>query len=66
MNDKLKGLNLDPPGPEMRVALDSLRDNIDLMCEYEKLQAKQIRARYLALVKEGFSDASAIELCKKP
>ncbi len=64
MNDKLKDLNLDPPGPEMRVALDAMRKNLSMMIEFEQLRAKQTRAKYDAMIEQGFTDAQALELCK--
>jgi hypothetical protein len=65
MNDKLKDLNLDPPGPEMRVALDTLVKSLPLMKEYETIQAKVTRSKYEALIEVGFTEAQALELCKK-
>ncbi len=64
-NDKLKGLHLDPPGPELRVALDTMRENAALLKEFEVVQAEITWAKYKALTAQGFSEAAAIELCKK-
>jgi hypothetical protein len=51
-----------------RVALAQLvrdmRDNIAAHIEINQLQARVTRAKYLALVKEGFTEAQALQLCK--
>ncbi|MDD5385368.1 MAG: hypothetical protein PHG89_10875 [Gallionella sp.] len=39
-------------------------DNLPAMLEWEKIQAKQIRAKYEALCKEGFTEQQALDLCK--
>lgn len=46
-------------------ALLDLRNQIPAMTEFEQLQAKLVRAKYLALVAEGFTEQQAIELCKR-
>lgn len=65
MNNNLKGLNLNSPGPEMRAALDMLHENLEIMMEYEHLQAKLTRAKYDAMIEQGFTAEQALELCKK-
>jgi hypothetical protein len=51
-----------------RVALAQLvrdmRDNIAAHIEINQLQARITRAKYIALVKEGFTEAQALQLCK--
>jgi hypothetical protein len=51
-----------------RVALAQLvrdmRDNIAAHIEFNQLQARITRAKYLALLKEGFTEQQAITLCK--
>jgi hypothetical protein len=51
-----------------RVALAQLvrdmRDNIAAHIEINQLQARITRAKYVALVKEGFTEAQALQLCK--
>jgi hypothetical protein len=51
-----------------RVALAQLvrdmRDNIAAHIEVNQLQARITRAKYIALVKEGFTEAQALQLCK--
>jgi hypothetical protein len=41
-----------------------IRDNIAAHIEYNQLQARITRAKYIALVKEGFTEAQALQLCK--
>ncbi len=41
-----------------------LRENLPAHIEIGQLQAKIMRARYQALVAEGFNDQQALVLCK--
>lgn len=41
-----------------------MRENMPAYFEYEELQAKIKRKKYLSLVSEGFSEQQALELCK--
>lgn len=43
-----------------------LRDELPAHVEMAGMQAKLMRARYQALVREGFTEAQALELCKTP
>ncbi len=54
------------PLPEMSVeiALEQLVANMPLLVEYEKIRAKQVHARYKALLNVGFDEKQALELCK--
>jgi hypothetical protein len=45
-------------------AIRDLQSNITMLCEHQTLMAKVVRAKYDALIKAGFSDAQALELCK--
>ena len=49
---------------ESAQALKKLMDDIVLMQESFIALAKMTRAKYSALVAEGFTEAQAIELCK--
>lgn len=44
-------------------AVRTLRENMPAMLEMAQLNAQLNRAKFLALVKEGFSEAQALELC---
>lgn len=45
-------------------ALRDMREGLAWHLEYLAIQAQLTRAKYLALLKEGFTDKQAIELCK--
>jgi len=49
---------------ELAQAVKNLRDNLPAFLELAKLQAVQMRAKYLALIDAGFDAAQALELCK--
>lgn len=57
-----------PDEDKPRVALAQLvrdmRDNIAAHIEISQLQARVTRAKYVALVKEGFTEQQVLELCK--
>lgn len=45
-------------------SLRTLRANIELLIEGAELTARVTRAKYLALIAQGFTEAQALELCK--
>ena len=45
-------------------AMQSFRDGMAFSIEYAQINAKFQRAKYLALIAEGFDDRQALELCK--
>ena len=45
-------------------ALVELREDLPRLLEFMALSATMTRAKFKALVKEGFTEAQAIELCK--
>lgn len=49
---------------EFSAALSDMLQNWPMQLELIAYQAKETRARYHAYVKEGFTEAQAIELCK--
>ena len=49
---------------DMRGALEALTRNAETMIEYSILMARIRKASYDAHVKEGFTEAQALELCK--
>lgn len=49
---------------ELAQLVRRVREDIAAHIEMNQLQARITRAKYVALVKEGFSEAQALELCK--
>jgi hypothetical protein len=47
-----------------REALRELRRNLEVLMEYWQIDAQIRRCRYEALVKQGFTEAQALELTK--
>lgn len=41
----------------------NLRDNVPALLELAGINAQLMRAKYLALMKEGFTEAQALDLC---
>lgn len=54
----------DKPRVALAQLVRDMRDNIAAHIEYSQIQARITRAKYLALVKEGFTEAQALQLCK--
>ena len=65
--DHQKAENVNPDQKPVALAqmLVDMRNQIPALLEFERLQAKLLRAKFLALVAEGFSEQQALELCKK-
>jgi fatty acid/phospholipid biosynthesis enzyme len=54
------------PGPDrVRQSLDMLKASLKMNLEFEGIKAKLLKARYDALVSEGFNKEQALELCKQ-
>ena len=51
-------------GGEVTDALENLKLNLQFLIANERLQAEIKKAKYDALVLQGFTEAQAIELCK--
>lgn len=49
---------------DIRQALNDMRDCIPAHIEMQVLLAQVTRAKYNALLKEGFTEAQALELCR--
>lgn len=45
-------------------AILQIKENMPALIESFAVQAKMHRAKYEALIKEGFTESQAIELCK--
>lgn len=50
--------------PDMKALVFKFLENMPALIEHAKLDAKLKREQYLALVKEGFTEAQAIELLR--
>jgi AmiR/NasT family two-component response regulator len=65
-DDKDKIVSIDGGG-QNNPSSEAMRDmikNIDLYVEFMGTIAKMQRAKYIALIKEGFNEEEAFELCK--
>lgn len=52
------------PVDKQRAALEELKRNLPSHIEFLGIQAQMIRAKYQALIAQGFTEAQALELCK--
>lgn len=43
----------------------NLRENMPALMEFDAMQARLTRKKFLALVAEGFTEQQALELCRK-
>lgn len=50
--------------PDMKALVFNFLEHLPALIEHAKLDAKLKRAQYQALVKEGFTEAQAIELLR--
>jgi len=59
-------LTLLPPADlsDMEKALLLIKDNLEVYLEFQEYQAIITRSKYDALIKEGFNEIQALELCK--
>lgn len=48
---------------EMLASVQHLRDNMAAIREYQEVAAQVKRNKYLSLIKEGFTETQALELC---
>lgn len=51
---------------ELKAGIDAMKRNMPIFLEHMALVASIKRAYYEALVRQGFTEAQAIELCKAP
>jgi len=54
----------DKPRVALAQLVRDLREQLPAHIELAQLQAKISRAKYLALVNQGFTEVQALELCK--
>lgn len=57
--------NKENPQVSFAVAIKAISDNLVAHIEAANLNAKLYRAKYLACVKEGFTEEQALALCTK-
>lgn len=50
---------------EMRKLLNGLKQDKTVYLEFQVVHAEIIRAKYLALIEQGFTEEQALELCDK-
>ena len=49
---------------KFRQLLRDMKANLEVTLEYEVIRAQVTRVRYEALLKQGFTEAQALELCR--
>ena len=63
-DDDLKVVEIKIPPTAVQMGATEMRRNMDDMIEGGRMMAKLLRAKYLALVDEGFTEKQALELSK--
>jgi hypothetical protein len=49
---------------DIAIAVKTVRENLPAMLEMSRLQARLMREKYIALIKEGFTEEQALRLCR--
>ncbi len=50
---------------EFKAAVESMKRECESMCDSQAIFAKIQKAKYDACIEEGFTEAQALELCKR-
>lgn len=50
---------------ELAQGVKNMRERLPALLEFHQLNARLMRAKYLAFIKEGFTDAQALYLCQQ-
>ena len=58
-------MNDDADKVSMAQAVKNMLENMPALMEFERVNARLTRAKYLALVEQGFTKDEALALCKK-
>ena len=63
----MKRIRMTTPNPQVHLAqaIKTMAKNIPALLELSTLEARVTRHKFMALVREGFTEAQAIELVKK-
>ena len=58
---------MNPPMPQVQIAqsMRQMKDNLPALLELQEIESKLLRRKFLSLLREGFTDAQALELIKK-
>ena len=64
--EEFRGIDAKPDLEKMRESVSRFREFSDIIKEDNKIRAGIIKAKYDALISEGFTPAQALELCKVP
>ena len=59
-------ISMPPPTElsEMEKALELIKKDLPIFLEFQIYQAKMHKSKYDALIREGFNEYQALELCK--
>ncbi len=63
-DDDLRVVEIKIPPTASQMGVEDMRRNLDDMIEGGQMMAKLLRAKYLALLDEGFTEKQALELSK--
>lgn len=58
-------MNEDRNSVTLAQSLKAMQENMVALIEFERINAKLTREKFLALVAQGFTEEQALSLCKK-